>query len=242
MKDLQNHTALITGGTSGIGLASAGLLADRGAHVIITGRDPERGKAALAGLGDARSVDFISADLSDLDSVDRLVEKAGAVDIIVNNAGAFPTAATVDQDVAGFQTVFDTNVRGAFFLVAKLVPQMLANGRGSIINVSSLGTAKGVPGSSVYSASKAALEALTRTWAVEFGPHIRVNAVSPGPTRTEGVLAEWGDRVEALGQGTALGRTADPIEIAEVIAFLASPAASYITGANIRADAGGAIS
>jgi NAD(P)-dependent dehydrogenase (short-subunit alcohol dehydrogenase family) len=242
MKDLHNHTALITGGTSGIGLATARLLAGRGAHVLITGRDPEKGKAALAALGDQHSVDFIAADLSDLDSVGQLVERAGSVDIIVNNAAAFPTAATVDQDVAGFETVFDTNVRGAYFLVAKLVPHMLANGTGSIVNVSSLGTAKGVPGSSVYSASKAALEALTRTWAVEFAPHVRVNAVSPGPTRTEGVLAEWGDRIEALGQGTALGRTADPAEIAEVIAFLASPAASYITGANLRADAGGTIS
>lgn len=241
MNDLQNHKALITGGTSGIGLATAGLLADRGAHVIITGRDSEKGEAALAALGEERHVDFVSADLSDLVSIEHLAKEAGAVDIIVNNAGAFPTAATVDQDVAGFEMVFDTNVRGAYFLVAKLVPHMLANG-GSIINVSSLGTAKGVAGASVYSASKAALEALTRTWAVEFAPHVRVNAVSPGPTRTEGVLAEWGDRIEALGQGTALGRTADPTEIAEVIAFLASPAASYITGANLRADAGAAIS
>lgn len=242
MNDLQSHTALITGGTSGIGLATARLLADRGAHVLITGRDPEKGKVALAALGEQHRVDFIAADMSDLDSVDQLVERAGNVDIIVNNAGAFPTAATVEQDVAGFEAVFDTNVRGAYFLVAKLVPHMLANGGGSIVNVSSLGTAKGVPGSSVYSASKAALEALTRTWAVEFGPHVRVNAVSPGPTRTEGVLAEWGDRIEALGQITALGRTADPAEIAEVIVFLASPAASYITGTNVRADAGGAIS
>jgi NAD(P)-dependent dehydrogenase (short-subunit alcohol dehydrogenase family) len=173
--------------------------------------------------------------------VDQLVDEVGAVDIIVNNAGAFPTAATVKQDVASFERVFNTNVRGAYFLVAKLVPHMLDNGRGSIVNVSSIATAKGVAEASVYSASKSALESLTRTWAVEFGPQVRVNTVAPGPTRTAGVLVDWGDRVEDLGRGTALGRTAGPVEIAEVITFLASPAASYVTGATVRADAGGAI-
>jgi NAD(P)-dependent dehydrogenase (short-subunit alcohol dehydrogenase family) len=242
MNDLQDHTALVTGGTAGIGLETARLLADRGAHVIITGRDVERGKAAVATLGEGRSVRFIAADLGDLDSVNQLVEQVGAVDIIVNNAGAFPTSTTLKQDVPSFDRVFDTNVRGAYFLVAGLAPHMLAAGRGSIVNVSSIATAKGVAQASVYSASKAALESLTRTWAVEFGPAVRVNTVAPGPTRTEGVLVEWGDRVEDLGAGTALGRTADPAEIAEVIAFLVSPAASYVTGTNVRVDAGGAIS
>jgi NAD(P)-dependent dehydrogenase (short-subunit alcohol dehydrogenase family) len=241
MKDLQDYTALVTGGTAGIGLETARLLADRGAKVTITGRDAEKGRTAITSLGDARGVRFIAADLADLSSVDELASQVGAVDIIVNNAGAFPTATTLQQNVDSFEKVFNTNVRGAYFLVAKLVPHMLAKGRGSIVNVSSIATAKGVAESSVYSASKSALESLTRTWAVEFGPHVRVNTVAPGPTRTEGVLVEWGDRVEDLGQGTALGRTADPAEIAEVIAFLAAPAASYVTGATVRADAGGAI-
>jgi NAD(P)-dependent dehydrogenase (short-subunit alcohol dehydrogenase family) len=242
MNDLQDYTALVTGGTAGIGLETARLLADRGARVIITGRDAEKGEAAIACLGEGRNVQYIAADMGDLASVDRLVETVGEVDVIVNNAGAFPTATTVQQDVASFEKVFDTNVRGAYFLVAKLVPHMLATGRGSIVNVSSIATAKGVAAASVYSASKAALESLTRTWAVEFGPHVRVNTVAPGPTRTEGVLVDWGERVEDLGQATALRRTANPVEIAEVIAFLASPAASYVTGAIVRADAGGAIS
>ena len=241
MHDLLDYTALVTGGTAGIGLETARLLVARGARVIITGRDAARGRAALADLGADDDVRFIAADLGDLSSVDQLVDEVGAVDIIVNNAGAFPTAATVQQDVTSFDRVFNPNVRGAYFLVAKLVPHMLDNGRGSIVNVSSIATAKGVAESSVYSASKSALESLTRTWAVEFGPQVRVNAVAPGPTRTAGVLVDWGDRVEDLGRGTALGRTADPVEIAEVITFLASPAASYVTGATVRADAGGAI-
>lgn len=245
MKDLQDYTALVTGGTAGIGLETARQLAGRGARVTISGRDVGKGNEALEALrGNGLSDDdvhFVAADLSDLGSVDQLVERVGAVDIIVNNAGAFPTATTLQQDVDGFETVFNTNVRGAYFLVARLVPHMLTKGRGSIVNVSSIATAKGVPAASVYSASKAALESLTRTWAVEFGPHVRVNSVAPGPTRTEGVLVDWGDRIEELGKGTALGRTADPTEIASAIVFLASPAASYITGATLRADAGSAI-
>lgn len=163
MQDLQDYTALVTGGTAGIGLETARLLVARGARVVITGRDAERGKAALTALGDEGNVRFIAAHLGDLDSVGQLVDEVGAVDIIVNNAGAFPTATTLHQGVDGFEKVFNTNVRGAYFLVAKLVPHMLATGRGSIVNVSSIATAKGVAEASVYSASKSALESLTRT-------------------------------------------------------------------------------
>ncbi|WIX79244.1 SDR family oxidoreductase [Amycolatopsis carbonis] len=239
--ELDNHVALVTGGTAGIGLETARLLANNGAQVIISGRDEERGKAALAGLGDHSGVRFVRADLADLDSVEALAEQAGPVDILVNNAGAFPTSPTVRQSVAEFQQVFDTNVRGAYFLVARLVSGMMDRGRGSIVNVTSVATAKGIPGASVYSASKAALESLTRTWAVEFGPQVRVNSVAPGPTRTDGVLVEWGDSVEDLGRATALQRTAAPQEIAEAILFAVSPRASYLTGSVIRIDAAGAI-
>ena len=242
MTDLIGYSALVTGGTAGIGLETARLLTARGARVVITGRDVERGKKALAHLdGAARDVEFIPADLADLESVRNLVREVEGVDIIVNNAGAFPTASTLDQDVVSFDMVFNTNVRGTYFLVAQLVRGMLDRGRGSIVNISTIATSKGVAGASVYSASKAALESLTRTWAVEFGPNVRVNAVAPGPTLTDGVLVEWGDRVEDLGRATALGRVANPTEIAETIAFLASPISSYITGQTLRADGGGSI-
>ncbi len=235
---LVGQTALVTGGTAGIGLACARLLAEAGAEVLITGRDRARGAAAADALGGA--VRFLRADLADLDSVSALVREAGPVDILVNNAASFPGALTVEQDVASFESTFDTNVRGTYFLVAGLVPGMLARGSGSIINVTSLVASKGVAGASVYSASKAAVESLTRTWAAEFGPGgVRVNAVAPGPTNTEGVVAEWGDTNDELGRALPLGRPAEPAEIAAAVLFLASPASSFVTGATLHADGGG---
>ena len=240
MSELIGSTALVTGGTAGIGLESARLLAAAGAEVIITGRSAARGAGAVAELG--TGVRFVAADMSDLDSVRSLVRQCGdGVDIIVNNAAAFPGAPTVDQDLASFESTFDTNVRGAYFLVAALAPGMLRRGRGSIINVTSMVAFKGVPGASTYSASKAALESLTRTWATEFGSRgVRVNSVAPGPTATPGVAAEWGDVNDELGRALPLGRTAQPAEIAQAVLFLASPRSSFITGSTLHADGGGA--
>lgn len=237
MTELTGLTALVTGGTAGIGFETARLLAAEGATVIITGRSADRGATAAAELG----VRFIAADLADLDSVKDLARHCGDVDIVVNNAASFPGALTVEQDVASFESTFDTNVRGAYFLVAALVPGMLRRGRGSIVNVTSMVAFKGVPGASSYSASKAALESLTRTWATEFGPQgVRVNSVAPGPTATPGVVAEWGDTNDELGRALPLGRTAQPAEIAQAVLFLASPRSSFITGSTLHADGGGA--
>lgn len=238
-KELTGQTALVTGGTAGIGLACARLLADAGATVLITGRTRERGEAAAAAIdGEVR---FIQADMSDLASIAALVEQNPRVDILVNNAATFPGAMTVEQDVVSFESTFDTNVRGTYFLVAGLVPGMLDRGYGSIINVTSMVASKGVPGASVYSASKAAVESLTRTWAAEFGPRgVRVNTVAPGPTNTEGVVAEWGDTNDELGRTLPLGRTAEPAEIAQAVLFLASAASSFVTGLTLHADGGGA--
>lgn len=236
--ELANHTALITGGTAGIGWESARLMAAEGAAVIISGRNRDRGETAAARIG--ANARFVQADLADLDSVRSLIRQCENVDIVVNNAAAFPAAATVDQGVAPFESIFDTNVRGAYFLVAGLVPGMLERGRGSIVNVTTMAAFMGVPGASGYSASKAALESLTRTWAAEFGKHgVRVNSVAPGPTRTDGVIAEWGDTNEELGRALPLGRTAHPAEIAEAVLFLASPRSSFITGSTLHADGGG---
>ena len=238
-KELTGQTALVTGGTAGIGLACARLLADAGATVLITGRNRERGEAAAAAIDG--KVRFIQADMSDLASIAALVEQNPRVDVLVNNAATFPGAMTVEQDVVSFESTFDTNVRGTYFLVAGLVPGMLDRGYGSIINVTSMVASKGVPGASVYSASKAAVESLTRTWAAEFGPRgVRVNTVAPGPTNTEGVVAEWGDTNDELGRTLPLGRTAEPAEIAQAVLFLASGASSFVTGLTLHADGGGA--
>ncbi len=241
--EFQGKTALVTGGTSGIGLATARMLARAGAETIITGRDVQRGESAAHASRQDGAVRFIPADVADLGSVAELSRRSGPVDILVNNAGTFPTSLTVEQSVEGYERVFNTNVRGAYFLVATLVPHMLEKGEGSIVNVTSLAAFKGFPSASAYGASKAALTSLTRTWAAEFAEGgVRVNSVAPGPTRTEGVLAEWGpEGNEGVAKSLGLQRTAKAHEIAEAICFLASPRAGYITGTTLHVDAGGTV-
>ncbi len=231
--ELTNQTALITGGTAGIGLAVARLQVREGAAVIVSGRDRERGQKAVNDI--SGNIRVVQADLADPGSVKSLVLQSGYADIIVNNAASFPA-----EDITSFETMFDTNVRGAYFLVADLVPGMLERGRGSIINVTTMAAFKGVPGASGYSASKAAVESLTRTWAAEFRMQgVRVNSVAPGPARTDEVAAEWGETNEALGRALPLGRTAQASEIAQAVLFLASPRSSFVTGSTLHVDGGG---
>ena len=241
MTSLQGKTALVTGGTSGIGRAIAIELAADGASVIVGGRDRERGAATVArieeGGGTAR---FVSADLGNLDSVTELAREAADVDVLVNNAGVFAFMPTADQDVASFESIFDVNVRGPFFLTAALAPRMASRGGGSIVNITTMAAEVGMVGAAAYGASKAAIVGLTRSWAAEFAPdNIRVNAVSPGPTTTEGTTEVMGpDGIAYVGSTVPLNRAARTEEIARMVAFVASPRASYATGGTFHVDGG----
>jgi NAD(P)-dependent dehydrogenase (short-subunit alcohol dehydrogenase family) len=235
--DLEGLQALVTGATSGIGRAVAEHLARNGAEVVVHGRDTVRGAAVVDAItaagGKAR---FVAADLSDPGQLDDLAEQAGPVDVLVNNAGFSWFGPTADLDRATFDRLFAANVRSAYFLVAALAPKMAARGSGSIISLSSMAGQIGLAGGAAYGATKATLISMTRSWAAEFSPSgVRVNAIAPGPVLTSGAAP---DRIEALGVTTLLARPAQPGEIAEVIAFLAAPRASYVTGAVFAADGG----
>ncbi|MFE4610659.1 SDR family NAD(P)-dependent oxidoreductase [Streptomyces niveus] len=239
--ELTGKVALITGSTGGIGSEAARMIAASGADVVITGRNPERGAATVRSISEAGgSARFVQADLTDLDSLRRLAGEAGDVDILVNNAALFPGGPTTSQDVESFDTALSANIRAPYFLTAALAPGMVARGSGSIINISTMAVHVGMAGLSVYAATKAALESLTRTWAAEFSPAgVRVNTVAPGPTRTDMVIGAMGEEgAQQVAKTTLLGRLATPREIAEVIHFLATERAAYITGATIAADAG----
>jgi NAD(P)-dependent dehydrogenase (short-subunit alcohol dehydrogenase family) len=240
---LSGTTALVTGGTSGIGRATAVALAGLGAHVVLSGRDAGRGAEVVERIREAGGkADFVAADLTDAASARALAARArevgGHVDVLVNNAGIFPTGSTSDTAEADFDRVYETNVKVPFFLTAELAPEMAARGRGAIVNVSTMVAKRGMAGMALYGSSKAAVELMTKAWAAEFGPSgVRVNAVSPGPTRTEGTAA-FGDGLDELAAAGPAGRVAAPEEIAAAIAFLVTEGSSFVQGAVLPVDGG----
>jgi NAD(P)-dependent dehydrogenase (short-subunit alcohol dehydrogenase family) len=237
-------TALITGGTSGIGRAVANKLAELGVHVVVVGRNVERGENTIAEIQAAGGqADFISSDLRDASSAREVARRAvdlgnGQIDILINNAGIYPFGLTHEASEVLFDKVYSLNVKVPYFLVAELAPLMAKRGKGAIVNLSTMVADYGASGMSLYGSSKAAINLLTKVWAAEYGRSgVRVNAVSPGPTRTEGTDS-MGEGLERLAAEAPAGRPATADEIAEAIVFLATDRSSFVQGAKLAVDGG----
>jgi NAD(P)-dependent dehydrogenase (short-subunit alcohol dehydrogenase family) len=245
MNKLEGKIALITGGTSGIGLATAQAFVNEGAYAFITGRREAELAAAVQEIG--RNVAAIQGDVSNLGDLDRLYaqikQEKGRLDIVFANAGVAKFAAfgTISEEL--YDWTFDINVKGLLFTVQKALP-LLPDGASIILNASIVGS-KGLPMNSVYSATKAAVRSFARTWTTDLKERrIRVNAVSPGSIDTPGLSnllasSETGEqRLKMISNSVPLGRLGTPDEIAKAVVFLASDDSSYITGTELFVDGG----
>lgn len=245
MGKLEGKIALITGGNSGIGLATAKRFVSEGAYVYITGRRESDLAAAVNEIG--RNVTGVQGDVSDLGDLDRLFvqirREKGRLDIVFANAGVAKYARLGEITEEFYDSIFNINVKGLLFTVQKALP-LMPDGASIILNASIVAS-KGLPSNSVYSATKAAVRSFARTWTTDLKDrHIRVNAVSPGSTDTPGLndllaSSETGQqRLKMISNSVPLGRFGAPDEIAKAVVFLASDDASYVTGAELFVDGG----
>ncbi len=238
MGKLQGKIAVITGGTTGIGFATAKLFVEEGAYVFITGRRPNELSEAVKAIG--TNVTGVQGDISKLDDLDRLyeaVEAKGRIDIVFANAGTggFLPLGSVTEEF--YENIFNTNVKGTLFTVQKALP--LLNDGASIILNGSVASVKGTPGFWVYGASKAALRTFVRAWAVELKDrHIRSNVLSPGPTDTPILVGQPTDAIARIVSTIPMGRMGEPDEIAKAALFLASDDSSFVTGIELFVDGG----
>ena len=242
---LNGKVALVTGGNSGIGLATAKRFVSEGACVFITGRRQKELDTAVKEIG--KNVTAVQGDVANLADLDRLFaqikKEKGKIDIVFANAGVAKYAPLGKITEELYHSIFDTNVKGLLFTVQKALP-LLRDGGSIILNASIVGS-KGLASNSVYSATKAAVRSFARTWTTDLKDRrIRVNAVSPGPIDTPGLRellasSEVGkQRKEMISMGVPLGRLGTPDEIAKAVVFLASDDASYITGIELFVDGG----
>jgi NAD(P)-dependent dehydrogenase (short-subunit alcohol dehydrogenase family) len=238
MGKLQGKVAVITGGTTGIGLATAQLFVKEGAHVFITGRRQKELDEAVKTIG--RNVTGVQGDVSNLADLDRfyeIVAKKGRVDIIFANAGYGEFAALGSITEEHFDGLFNTNVKGTLFTVQKALP--LLNDGASIILTGSVASAKGTPAFWVYGATKAAVRNFVRSWTVELKDRcIRSNVLSPGPTETPAVDQQPADAIARIVSTIPMGRMGTPEEIAKAALFLASDDSSFVTGIELFVDGG----
>jgi NAD(P)-dependent dehydrogenase (short-subunit alcohol dehydrogenase family) len=237
-KKLQGKIAVITGGTSGIGFATAKLFVKEGAYVFITGRREKELDAAVQAIG--RNVTGVQGDVARLADLDRLYEAVktkGRIDVVFANAGVAEFASLGKITEEHFDKLFDTNVKGTLFTVQKALALM--NDDGSIILNGSVASVKGTPAFGVYGATKAALRSFVRTWTSDLkNRHIRSNVVSPGPTDTPIVDGQPEDAIARIVSTIPMGRMGDPDEIAKAALFLASDDSSFVTGIELFVDGG----
>lgn len=237
---LQNKVAVITGGTSGIGLASARLFAEEGAYVFIMGRRQKELDEAVSSIG--RDVVGVRGDVTNLADLDRLYEtvktRKGRIDIIFANAGVGEAAVLEQVTETQYHKQFDTNVKGVLFTVQKALPLLTAGG--SIILMGATSGSKGTPAGSVYGATKAAIRCFARVWTDELKDRrIRSNVISPGPTETRLFLENVPADIRAkLTAATPMGRLGRPEEVAKAVLFLASDDSSFVTGIELFIDGG----
>jgi len=240
---LKSKVAIITGGSSGIGLACAKLLCKEGAEVIIFGRRQKRLDKAASEIGE--NVITVRGDVSQKADLNILVntalEKHGTIDILINNAGVFSGAPIHEMQDEHVDIFLNVNLKASFQLSKLVLPHMIKKQSGSIIHISSISGLVGIPNYSGYSISKSGLIQLSRSIAVEYGPHgIRSNAVCPGMTETNitaGLLRDENKKQEFI-KSYPLGRLGKPEDVAFACAFLASDEASFITGATLNVDGG----
>lgn len=239
--------AIVTGGGSGLGFAIARKLTENNIHTILVGRDKTKLDTAVKSLGvNAEAISFDLTDLSKVpELVQQIVQQHGAIDILVNNAGINQKKSALEVSDEEFQNILQTNLNSVFALTREVAKGMTTNGSGSIINISSMASQYGIPGVVSYTASKSAIEGITKSLAVEFSPFgVRVNCVAPGFIETEmSAKALNGDpeRKRKVLSRTPMGKMGQPEDVAKAVYFLASNEANFITGSILRVDGGNAI-